>query len=96
VKDVKEFAVSESCQKEIFTVGNHILCIQGHPEYKPYHITNIILPRLLSVNKIDERVKKKVELEMIAAKGGGESELEKWHKDKLFFQKLVHSFLNGL
>lgn len=35
--EAERIATSDFCENEAFIIGNHILCVQGHPEYtKPY------------------------------------------------------------
>eukprot|EP01088_Endostelium_zonatum_P016677 TRINITY_DN4607_c0_g1_i1.p1 TRINITY_DN4607_c0_g1~~TRINITY_DN4607_c0_g1_i1.p1 ORF type:complete len:341 (+),score=71.34 TRINITY_DN4607_c0_g1_i1:15-1037(+) len=91
----RALGTSDVSKNEIYMVGDNILCFQGHPEYQTKHIQKIILPRLVSVNRIDSETRAIAELEMAQAKGGGEREMSKWRNDQAFLKQLIRNFLDG-
>ncbi|KAI7839749.1 hypothetical protein COHA_006553 [Chlorella ohadii] len=46
-------ASSQRCPVEMYTVGDHVLCIQGHPEFDREVVEQLAAPRLAAIGKAD-------------------------------------------
>ncbi|WOK94364.1 hypothetical protein Cni_G03066 [Canna indica] len=68
---------------EMFYIGDHILGIQGHPEYSKDILCNLV-DRLVSNESIDKCFADDVK-----------ASLEEAEPDKMFWEKLCKSFLQG-
>ncbi|KAJ0749515.1 putative glutamine amidotransferase [Helianthus annuus] len=76
-------AFSDKTGVEMFTIGDHILGIQGHPEY-PKDILNNLIDRLLNQDSIE------TELANVAR-----SKLETADPDNKCWQEICKAFLKG-
>nr|XP_043623032.1 gamma-glutamyl peptidase 3-like [Erigeron canadensis] len=77
-------AVSDKTGVEMFTIGDHILGIQGHPEYSKDILINII-DRLLTQDSIQ-----------VGFAADARSKLEIAEPDRKCWQELCKAFLKGL
>lgn len=46
-------ASSERCPVEMYAVGDHVLCIQGHPEFDREVVEQLAAPRLAAIGEAD-------------------------------------------
>ncbi|CAN6819721.1 unnamed protein product [Brassica oleracea] len=76
-------ASSEVCQVEMFSIGDHLLCIQGHPEYNKEILFEIV-DRVLNMKLMEQEFADKAKSTMEAAE-----------PDKDLWQKLCKNFLKG-
>ncbi|OMO67456.1 hypothetical protein COLO4_30141 [Corchorus olitorius] len=74
-------AFSEKTGVEMFAIGNHILGIQGHPEYTKDILFNLI-DRLLNSNSIENDFAEKAKLGLEIAE-----------PDKKCWEKICRNFL---
>lgn len=81
--DAEVVAFSDKTRVEMFTIGNHILGTQGHPEYTKDILYNII-DRLLSNGSIEEEF-------AVATR----SKMENSEPDKDSWEKICKIFLKG-
>ncbi|KFK29630.1 hypothetical protein AALP_AA7G158900 [Arabis alpina] len=76
-------ASSAVCEVEMFSIGDHFLCIQGHPEYNK-EILFEILDRLLNMKLMPQDFADKAK-----------STMETAEPDRNLWQKLCKNFLKG-
>ncbi|CAH8364277.1 unnamed protein product [Eruca vesicaria subsp. sativa] len=76
-------ASSEVCQVEMFSIGDHFLCIQGHPEYNKEILFEIV-DRVLNMKLMEQEFADKAK-----------STMETAQPDKDLWQKLCKNFLKG-
>ncbi|KAF3777503.1 Gamma-glutamyl peptidase 5 [Nymphaea thermarum] len=81
--DAEAIAYSEMTKVEMFTCGDHILGIQGHPEYSMDILYNL-LDRLHNNNVIEETVAEEIK-----------AKLEGREPDREVWLKICRSFLSG-
>ncbi|XP_059638185.1 gamma-glutamyl peptidase 3-like [Cornus florida] len=79
----KVMACSEKTGVEMFTIGEHILGIQGHPEYTK-DILNNIIQRLLNNNSIEKTFAEDVKSKILLAE-----------PDRKCWGRICKSFLNA-
>ncbi|XP_010438161.1 PREDICTED: gamma-glutamyl peptidase 3 [Camelina sativa] len=76
-------ASSEICEVEMFSIGDHLLCIQGHPEYNKEILFEIV-DRVLNMKRMEQEFADKAKSTMDTAQ-----------PDRDLWQKLCKSFLKG-
>ncbi|KAL2939855.1 Gamma-glutamyl peptidase 3 [Bienertia sinuspersici] len=81
--DAKVVAFSNKTKVEMFTIGNHILGTQGHPEYTKDILDNLI-DRLLSNGSIEEEFAE-----------AARSKMESIEPDRECWEKICKNFLKG-
>ncbi|KAF6156404.1 hypothetical protein GIB67_031525 [Kingdonia uniflora] len=81
--DAKVIALSDKTHIEMFAIGEHILGIQGHPEYTE-DILHDIINRLLNNNSIEKEFAEDAKLR-----------LEISEPDRKSWEKICKSFLKG-
>jgi len=77
-------ATSEVCQVEMFSLGDHFLCIQGHPEYNKEILFEIV-DRVVSLKLMEQEFADKAKKTMETAQ-----------PDRNLWQKLCKNFLKSL
>nr|XP_009759905.1 PREDICTED: putative glutamine amidotransferase YLR126C [Nicotiana sylvestris] len=87
-KEAKVMACSDKTRVEMFTIGDHILGIQGHPEYTK-DILNNLIDRLLSNGSIE------INLLLSRFAEDARSELHKAEPDRKSLQRICKRFLKG-